>query len=43
MVGALAERLTTGKKLDEVRVFCKDLSLCECGHVFVRDGEYIKC
>lgn len=40
---ALAERLTTGKKLDEVLAFCKDLSLCKRGHCFVRNGEYIKC
>jgi hypothetical protein len=40
---ALAQRLTTGKKLDEVYAFCKDLSLCSRGHIFMRDGEHIKC
>ena len=34
--------MTTGKKLDEVYDFCKDLSLCQRGHCFVRDSEYIK-
>lgn len=40
---ALAQQLTTGKKLDEVYEFCKGLSLCDRGPCFVRDGEYIKC
>jgi hypothetical protein len=40
---ALAQRLTAGKKLDEVYAFCKDLSLCDRGPCFVRDGEHIKC
>jgi hypothetical protein len=40
---ALAQSVTMGKKLDEVYAFCKDLSLCQRGHVFVRGSEYIKC
>ena len=39
---ALAQRLTTGKTLDVVYDFCKDLSLCQRGHCFVRGSEYIK-
>ena len=39
---ALAQSATMGKKLDEVYDFCKDLSLCQRGHCFVRDDEYIK-
>ena len=39
---ALAQRLTTGKTLDVVHDFCKDLSLCQRGHCFVRGSEYIK-
>jgi hypothetical protein len=40
---ALAQTATMGMKLDEVYAFCKDLSLCQRGHCFVRDGGYIKC
>jgi hypothetical protein len=39
---ALAQSVTTGRKLDEVYEFCKDLSLCQRGHCFVRGTEYIK-
>ena len=39
---ALAQRLTTGRTLDVVYDFCKDLSLCQRGHCFVRGSEYIK-
>jgi len=38
---ALAANLTTGRKHDEVRDFCKDLSLAPRGHTFVRGAEYI--
>ena len=36
---ALAQSLTTGKMLDVVYEFCKDLSLCQRGHCFVRGSE----
>jgi hypothetical protein len=38
---ALPALLTTGKRHDAVRAFCKDLSLCSRGHTFYRDGRPI--
>jgi hypothetical protein len=39
---ALAQRLTTGRRSTSCTRFCKDLSLCQRGHCFVRGSEYIK-
>ncbi|MDO9381698.1 MAG: hypothetical protein Q7T86_02445 [Hyphomicrobiaceae bacterium] len=37
---ALESRLCTGDNYLTHRFFCRDLSLCDRGHAFVRDGEY---
>ncbi|WP_414462970.1 hypothetical protein [Hyphomicrobium sp. DY-1] len=37
---ALPASATTGKNLDRVHAFCKELSLCKRNASFVKDGAY---